>query len=63
MLRCQKACNAPEDDSRTINDIIGNLTPESIKITLNIVTKVADGMTQSSEGTHHKQDGLVFLLI
>lgn len=43
------------------NDTIENVMPKSIKNTSNIVTKAANGMTQSSEGTHHKQDGLVFI--
>lgn len=43
------------------NDTIENVLPKSIKNTSNIVTKAENGMTQNSEGTHHKQDGLVFV--
>lgn len=43
-IACQKACNAPKDDSRTTNDTIANLIWKSIKNTSNVVTKVANGM-------------------
>lgn len=54
MSRCQKACVAPEDDSKTGSDTVSNLMPKSISNISNIVTKVINYMTQSSDRTQSR---------